>query len=56
MSAADLRPPEPVVEGLMRRALGVARRAREHGNHPGGAEVIRPLLEDEARAVHDGFW
>jgi hypothetical protein len=57
----------------LRRAIAVARRARENGNHPDNepmrlpcrevfahsgrpVEVIGPLLEDEARVVHEGFW
>jgi tRNA(Arg) A34 adenosine deaminase TadA len=40
MSSPDRQPSEPVAEALMRRALGVARRAREHGNHPFGALIV----------------
>ena len=46
MTSADLRPSEPMTEALMRRALDIARRAREHGNHPFGA-----LLADAAGTV-----
>lgn len=41
-----LRPPEPAAEALIRRAIDIARRAREHGNHPFGA-----LLADAAGTV-----
>ena len=46
MSPADLRPPEPLAAALMLRAIEVARRAREHGNHPFGA-----LLADAAGTI-----
>lgn len=45
MSSADPRPQGPAA-ALMLRAIAVARRAREHGNHPFGA-----LLADAAGTV-----
>lgn len=46
MSSVDPRSPDPVADALMRRAIDIARRAREHGNHPFGA-----LLADAAGTV-----
>lgn len=46
MSAPDRQPALPLAEALMRRAIAIARRAREHGNHPFGA-----LLADAAGTV-----
>ena len=46
MTPPHARPPDPSVEVLIRRALGLARLAREHGNHPFGA-----LLADAAGEV-----
>jgi len=45
----------PADEALLRRSFAVARRAREHGNHPFGAVLVGPggevLLESE-----NGYW
>jgi tRNA(Arg) A34 adenosine deaminase TadA len=46
MTSRHPRPPGPLVELLIRRALGLASLAREHGNHPFGA-----LLADAAGDV-----
>jgi tRNA(Arg) A34 adenosine deaminase TadA len=47
-------------ETLLRRAIELARLAREHGNHPFGALLVsgvgEVLLEAEAKKVHEGFW
>ena len=46
MTPPHARPPGPSLEVLIRRALGLARLSREHGNHPFGA-----LLADAAGEV-----
>ncbi len=46
MTPAHTRRPAPVGDELIRRAIGVARRARDHGNHPFGA-----LISDAAGMV-----
>ena len=46
MTPRHARPPGPSLEVLIRRALGLARLSREHGNHPFGA-----LLADAAGEV-----
>ncbi len=37
MTKPSAQEPGPAVEALMRRAIALARQAREHGNHPFGA-------------------
>lgn len=46
MSSPDPTLPDPIAEALVRRAIDIARSAREHGNHPFGA-----LLADASGTV-----
>ncbi len=55
MSGAPARPPDIEAETFIRRALDLARTAREHGNHPFGALLVdadgRVLVEAENTVV-----